>query len=78
MQAADYFHGILIGSVEHFFTSGILNLQLLIIVAVKGVESISIVHHNIEQRTAILWQFLLILNSATKDLYQLTQFVIFL
>ena len=63
---------------KRLFPGCLLNPQFLIVIAVESVESISIVHHHIEQGTAILCKFLLILDCPTKDLHQLAQFIVFL
>ena len=49
MQFTDYFHHILICSMKRFFVGGLLNLQFLIVVAVKGVKSISVVNYHFKQ-----------------------------
>ena len=47
----------------------------LIVVTVERIECISIVHHDIEQRTAVLGQPLLILDSTSQHLDQLAEFI---
>ena len=63
---------------ESLFTGGVLNLQLLIIVAVESVECVCVIDNDIEQRAAVLCQLLLILYCANQYLDQLAQLVIFL
>lgn len=63
---------------ERLFAGGVLNLQLLIIVAVQGVECVCVIDNDIEQRAAILGQFLLVLYGATQHLDRLAQLVVFL
>ena len=54
---------------------GLFYRQLLIVVTVERIECISIVHHDIEQRTAVLGQPLLILDSTSQHLDQLAEFI---
>ena len=63
---------------ESLLTRGVLNLQLLIIVAVKCIKRVGVIDNDIEQRAAVLRQFLLILYCAAQHLDQLAQLVILL
>ena len=63
---------------ESLFAGGVLNLQFLIVVTVKGVECIGVIDNYIKQRATVLRQLLLILNCASQHLDQLAQLVILL
>lgn len=63
---------------ERLFAGGVLNLQLLIIVAVEGVECVCVIDNDIEQRAAVFRQLILILYGATQHLDQLAQLIILL
>ena len=48
MQFTDDFHRVFVCSMERLFASSVLNFQLLIIVAVEGVECVCIIDNDIE------------------------------
>ena len=64
-QSLDGFHGILIGGMEFVFLGSFRQTQTLVVVVVKGVESVSVVHHDVEQSLVfVIWYYLLVLNGA--------------
>lgn len=78
MQFVDDFHRVFVCGMEILFAGGVLDLQLLTIVAVESVECVGIIDNDIEQRAAVLRQLLLILYCAAQYLDQQAQLVVLL
>ena len=75
MKLANHLHGIFVSGMKGCPGCGLFYRQLLIVVTVERIERISIVHYDIEQRTAVLGQPLLILDSTSQHLDQLAEFI---
>lgn len=75
MKLANHLHGIFVSGMKGCPGCGLFYRQLLIVVTVERIERISIIHHDIEQRTAVLGQPLLILDSTSQHLDQLAEFI---
>ena len=75
MKLANHLHGIFVSGMKGCPGCGLFYRQLLIVVTVERIECISIVYYDIEQRTAILGQLLLILDSTSQHLDQLAEFI---